>query len=298
MARRNKNDPGPSGFVIIDKPTEWTSHDVVGKTRSILKTRKVGHSGTLDPSATGVLILGIGKGTRLLRFLTELPKTYVAEAVLGIETDTLDADGDITQTHDMSHVDFADIAKVAATFVGDIEQVPPMVSAIKVDGVRLHELARQGKTVERKARPVTIHSLDVEPVEGETNVFRFTTTCSSGTYVRSLAADIATELGGGAHLRYLRRTSIGTHSTKSAVTIEDFERSGETKLISLAQGLCDYPQIPLDEDDVRRVRQGQKIDRSRLTGSGPWVMVDSEAKLVAVFEIRDGQAKSAVVIPE
>lgn len=297
MATTTNQKSDPSGFVVIDKDPDWTSHDVVAKTRSILKTRKVGHSGTLDPSATGVLILGVGKGTRLLRFLTELPKTYVAEAVLGVETDTLDADGEVSATHDMSHITIADVVRAAKGFVGDIEQIPPMVSAIKIDGKRLHQLAREGKTVERKARPVTIHSLDVEEVVGEPNIFRFTTTCSSGTYIRTLAADIAHVLGGGAHLRYLRRTTIGSHVVADATTIDEFEREGQTKLIPLAKALCDYPQVTLDEDDVARVRMGQKIDRSGLTGNGPWAMVDTQGELVAVFEMRSGQAKSAVVIP-
>ncbi|MFT4990502.1 MAG: tRNA pseudouridine55 synthase, partial [Acidimicrobiales bacterium] len=151
-----KRDEGPSGFVVVDKETEWTSHDVVAKARGVFNTRKIGHSGTLDPGATGVLVLGVGRGTRLLRFVTALEKTYVAEAVLGVETDSLDADGEVTVRHDMSGVTIDDVRRVATRFVGDIEQIPPMVSAIKIDGKRLHELAREGKTVERKPRPVTV----------------------------------------------------------------------------------------------------------------------------------------------
>jgi tRNA pseudouridine55 synthase len=157
---------GPSGLAVVDKPAGWTSHDVVARGRRLLGTKKVGHSGTLDPGATGVLLLGVGRVTRLLRFLGELPKSYECEVVLGIETSTLDDEGEVTATHDMSGLTFADVASAAGRFVGDIEQVPPMVSAIQIGGKRLHELARQGIEVERPARPVTIHRLDVEPTCG------------------------------------------------------------------------------------------------------------------------------------
>src|SRR3954470_12722099 len=134
----------PDGLVVVDKPAGWTSHDVVAKARGILQTRKIGHSGTLDPDATGVLLLGVGRVTRLLRFLTALPKRYTGEVVLGVETSTLDSAGDVIATHDMAGVTLDDVRAAAEAFVGDIEQVPPMVSAVKVGGRRLHELAREG----------------------------------------------------------------------------------------------------------------------------------------------------------
>ncbi len=235
-----KRDDGPTGFAVVDKEAGWTSHDVVAKARGVFGTRKVGHSGTLDPAATGVLVLGVGRGTRLLRFITDLEKTYVAEAVLGVETDSLDADGEITATHDMSGVTIEDVSRTAAQFVGDIEQIPPMVSAIKIDGKRLHELAREGKTVERKPRPVTVHEISVDPAyvepgSGDRDVFRFTTRCGSGTYIRTIAADIGAALGGGAHVNYLRRTAIGRHTEATAAPVE------KATIISLAEGLADYP---------------------------------------------------------
>lgn len=283
---------GPSGFVVVDKPAGWTSHDVVAKARGVLGTRKVGHSGTLDPSATGVLVLGVGRGTRLLRFITALGKTYVAEAVLGVETDSLDADGEVTATHNMSGVGIDDVVRVAQGFVGDIEQIPPMVSAVKVDGKRLHQLAREGKEVERKPRPVTVYDLCVEAVDGEPDVFRFTTTCSAGTYIRTIAADIGTALGGGAHLRFLRRTAVGSHREASARELE------RAPLISLAQGMADYDSVTLDADTVARVRNGQRLGADSLAGVGPWVLLDQGGELVAVHErIEDGRIKPAVVIP-
>ncbi|MCL4110575.1 UNVERIFIED_CONTAM: hypothetical protein GTU68_035549, partial [Idotea baltica] len=285
------------GFVVVDKETEWTSHDVVAKARGVFGTRKIGHSGTLDPGATGVLVLGVGRGTRLLRFITELEKTYVAEAVLGVETDSLDADGEVTVQHDMSHVTIEDVQRVAPQFVGDIEQIPPMVSAIKIDGKRLHELAREGKTVERKPRPVTVHEITVDPEfletpPGEPKVFRFTTRCGSGTYIRTIAADIGAALGGGAHLRYLRRTAIGRHTEASAALLDD------STIISLAEGLADYPFVTLDDETVARVRNGQRLSEEILTGDGPWVLVDPQGEVVAVHErVEGGKIKPAVVIP-
>ena len=295
MSRRG-ND-GPSGFVVVDKEAGWTSHDVVAKARGVLGTRKVGHSGTLDPGATGVLVLGVGRGTRLLRFITALEKTYVAEAVLGVETDSLDADGEVTATHDMSAVTIDQVRAAAKQFVGDIEQIPPMVSAIKVDGKRLHELAREGKTVERKPRPVTVHEISVDPAfvtpaEGESNVFRFTTRCGSGTYIRTIGADIGAALGGGAHLRYLRRTAIGRHTEAVAHNVEN------AQVISLAEGLADYPSITLDDETVARVRNGQRLGRDVVTGDGPWVLLDEAGAVVAVHErVEGGKVKPAVVIP-
>jgi tRNA pseudouridine55 synthase len=162
---RGQREPGPDGVAVVDKPAGWTSHDVVAKSRGLLGTRKVGHAGTLDPDATGVLVLGVGKGTKLLRFLSPLGKTYVGEVVLGVETSTLDAAGEVTARHDMAGVTLADVQGAAAAFRGEILQVPPMVSALKVGGRRLHELAREGIEVEREARPVTIHRLEIRAAE-------------------------------------------------------------------------------------------------------------------------------------
>jgi tRNA pseudouridine55 synthase len=194
---KKPSSAGPHGVVVIDKPAGWTSHDVVAKSRGVLGTRKVGHSGTLDPDATGVLVLGVGHATRLLRFLTELPKQYEGEIVLGTETTTLDAAGEVTATHDMSSVTDDQVRTEAAKLTGDLMQVPPMVSAIKIDGKRLHELAREGKEVERPPRPVRVDRFTVEPVPGEPLVWRCVVECSSGTYIRSLAADLGNALGGG-----------------------------------------------------------------------------------------------------
>jgi tRNA pseudouridine55 synthase len=200
--------PPPAGVLVVDKEAGCTSHDVVARARRLLRTKKVGHSGTLDPDATGVLLLGVGPATRLLKLLTALPKSYACEIVLGAETSTLDDSGAVTATFDMAGVTLDQARAAAAALTGDIRQVPPMVSAVKVGGRRLHELARAGIEVERAPRPVTVHRFDLAagPAPG---TLRAEVDCSSGTYVRTLAADLGTALGGGAHLRALRRTAIG-----------------------------------------------------------------------------------------
>ena len=208
----------PDGFSVVDKQSGWTSHDVVARARKVLGERRVGHAGTLDPDATGVLLLGVGRATRLLRFLTALPKTYTGEVVFGRETSTLDSSGETTATHDMT-LTLAEVAAAAATLTGPIMQVPPMVSALKVDGRRLHELAREGIEVEREPRPVTVYRFDVESTP-DPLVYRIEVECSAGTYVRSLAADLGHALGGGAHLRALRRTRIGSFGEDEAHPVD------------------------------------------------------------------------------
>ena len=285
--------PTPIGIAVVDKAAGMTSHDVVGRARRELGTRKVGHSGTLDPGATGVLLLGVGPATRLLRFLTDLPKTYTTEIVLGVETDTLDGSGTAMATHDMTGVSAEAVTAAAGTLTGDIEQIPPMVSAVRVDGRRLHELAREGKEVERKPRAVTVHRFDVDPTD-DPLVYRATVECSSGTYVRTLAADLGAALGGGAHLRELRRTRIGSFGEGEARLMEDIE------LLTPAEGLRDYPAVTIDDATAALVANGRVLPRDVLgvEGEGPWRVVDEAGVLRAVYEPRgETAAKPAVVLP-
>src|ERR1700704_6679463 len=226
------------GLVVVDKEAGWTAHDVVAKLRGILHTKKVGHSGTLDPDATGVLLIGVGRVTRLLRFLTMLPKTYTGEVVLGVSTSTLDASGDVVATHDM-RVSIDDVRAAAAGLTGDILQVPPMVSAVQIGGKRLHELARAGIEVEREPRPVTVHRFDIEATD-DPLVYRVVVECSSGTYVRSLAADLGIALGGGGHLRNLRRTAIGSFTVDEARPINAVN---DDTVLPPAVALRDYPSV-------------------------------------------------------
>jgi tRNA pseudouridine55 synthase len=295
MGRRGRPHEGPDGFAVIDKEPGWTSHDVVAKARGLLGTRKVGHSGTLDPPATGVLVLGVGRATRLLRFVTELPKTYVATMVLGTETSTLDAEGEVTATHDMAGVDLDTVRAAASTFVGAIEQIPPMVSAVKIDGRRLHELAREGIEVERAPRPVTIHALDVNATD-EPGTFELTVSCSSGTYIRTLAADIGFALGGGAHVGTLRRTAIGSFVEADACAIDAL---GPERLVSLADGLRDRASLVVGDDVAAAVRNGKVLEQEALgaDGAGPWAVLDAAGALLAVYESHRGStAKPAVVV--
>lgn len=291
-----KPDTGPSGLVVIDKDTDWTSHDVVAKLRGILRTRKVGHSGTLDPDATGVLVIGVGRATRLLRFLTELPKSYTGEIVLGTETSTLDAAGDVTAEHDMSAVTASDVDAAVVPFRGDILQVPPMVSAIKVDGKRLHALAREGIEIERDARPVTIHSLEVAPTD-DPLIYHVDVSCSSGTYIRSLAADIGTALGGGAHLRALRRTSVGGFSLAESHKLDDVD---EASLLPISDVFRGRPRCTVDAEVAALIANGRVLDVGQLgvDGDGPWAVLDETGLLLAVYERRgETSVKPAVVIP-
>lgn len=280
------------GLVVVDKDAGWTSHDVVAKLRGVLQTKKVGHSGTLDPDATGVLLIGIGRVTRLLRFLTALPKTYTGQVVFGTETSTLDASGEVTATHDMQ-VTLDEVRASAATLTGDILQVPPMVSAKQVGGKRLHELARKGIEVEREPVPVTVHRFDVDATD-DPLVFDIEVECSSGTYIRSLAADLGTALGGGAHLRTLRRTAIGSFSTFDAQRIDSI--SVESVLPPI-QAMRDYPSVATMRETIQN---GKVLARGELhvDGEGPWAVTDARSgELLAVYETYKADlVKPAVVL--
>ena len=231
--------------MLIDKPRGWTSHDVVAKVRSSVGG-KVGHAGTLDPMATGLLVLGIGGATRLLRFVQDADKEYLATALFGVATDSLDADGAILSREPMS-VTAEEVDVALKRFRGEIMQIPPMVSARKVEGRRLYELAREGKVVEREARPVTIHRLElVDLAPSDYPEVTFRTVCSTGTYVRTLADDLARTLGGRAHLTALRRVRIGALDVSDAVSIDEavnaVEANGiERVLLTPAVALADLP---------------------------------------------------------
>jgi tRNA pseudouridine55 synthase len=285
-----------NGLAVVDKEAGWTSHDVVARCRRIFGLRKVGHAGTLDPDATGVLLVGLGRTTRLLRFMTALPKTYVTDIVLGTATSTLDASGEVTGTFDMSHVSDADVRRAAAELTGDIEQTPPMVSAVKVGGRRLHELARQGVEVERAARAVTVWRFDTEPAPGRPGVYRAHVECSSGTYVRVLAQDLGRALGGDAHVDRLRRTRIGSFDESEA---RPLDRLGPDDALTPAQAVRDLESVTVDDAVGASVATGLPLDRVPLgaTGDGPWAILDERGTLLAVYEATDSdRIRPAVVL--
>ncbi len=288
-----KRDHPQDGFVVVDKEAGCTSHDVVVRVRELLGIRRVGHSGTLDPDATGVLVLGVGKATRLLRFVTALGKEYEAVVVFGAQTTTGDASGDICGQWDMSALSSEEVSKASEDFVGQISQVPPMVSAVKVEGRRLHELAREGRTVERKERTVTVHKLEMlDFQEGDRPQARMRVACSSGTYIRTLAEDLGRSLGGGAHLLSLRRTAVGSFSVQEGCSLDSLE------VLPLAEGLRDYLSLNVSEETARKVSHGRHLpvelvpDRS----GGPFAVLNGDGELLAVYERSGGRLKPAVVV--
>jgi tRNA pseudouridine55 synthase len=285
-------EPGPDGVAVVDKPAGCTSHDVVARARRHLGTRKVGHAGTLDPDATGVLVLGVGRATRLLRYVGDLPKQYVGEVVLGLATSTLDAAGEVVATADMAGVGLDDVRAAATPMVGTLSQVPPMVSAVRVGGRRLHELARGGVEVEREARTVTVTRFDVEE-EVETGVFRVAVECSSGTYVRSLAADLGVALGGVAHLRGLRRTAVGPFTEDRARPVDELE------LLPPLAAVGHLAAVAVDDDVAALVRTGRRLDRAGPTPfpeEGPWAVVAPDGSLLAVYRPDGDRARPEVVV--
>lgn len=288
MARRRP--PTTHGLAVVDKPAGVTSHDVVAMLRRRFGERQVGHAGTLDPDATGVLLVGVGRCTRLLRFLTDLGKTYTGQVVFGTTTDSLDSTGVETGRYDMPHLTLERVRhEVAVHLVGAIEQIPPMVSAVKVDGRRLHELAREGVEVERAPRPVTVYRFEVEPT-ADPMVFDIEVHCSKGTYIRTLADDLGRLCGGGAHLRGLRRIAVG------GFTVADAAAPDSVELLSLPDALRDYPQVQVDADTAALVANGRSLPL--FEGSGPWAVVGPETDLLAVYEAADHhRARPAVVIP-
>lgn len=280
------------GILIIDKPVGPTSHDIVSSVRKILKEKKVGHTGTLDPAATGVLPLVLGKATKLARYLTGGDKRYVATFKLGVSTDTLDAEGTVTAEKPVTCSE-ADVRAAVAKMVGTIDQTPPMYSAKKIEGQRLYELARQGVTVEREAKRVIIHSFDVLDVKlPEVTV---DVLCSAGTYVRVLAADIGDALGCGAHLTALRRTAAGAFTIDDAVSLEalaDDPASAKSRLLPLSRALSNLPTIAMPVGVVKMVTSGYQLcvadlralDTPEFAEGATVALVSDGGELVAVAE--------------
>ncbi|MEN9938611.1 MAG: hypothetical protein RLZZ387_5190 [Chloroflexota bacterium] len=281
------------GFLNIDKPAGLTSHDVVARVRRITRQRRVGHAGTLDPAATGVLVVALGQATRLIEYVQDqTSKRYLATVRLGLTTDTDDAEGTTLAESPVPDLERAELERVLAPFRGEILQVPPMYAALHHEGRRLHELARAGITVERPARPVTIERLDL--LGWEPPLLQLDVLCGKGTYIRSLARDIGETLGCGAHLAALRRTAVGTFTADSATPLAELEREGVLALTPPEHAVADWQAVDLDEDGARRIRNGQPIalpevetQRLRAHGAG--------GTLLALL-VRDGHSYKPVKV--
>jgi tRNA pseudouridine55 synthase len=278
--------PAPEGLLLVDKPSGMTSHDAVDVVRRSLGTRKVGHAGTLDPMATGLLVLGVGRATRLLRYLGELPKTYAATGRLGEETDTLDADGEIVRTAPVD-VSLAEVERACASLVGESMQAPPAYSAVKVGGRRLHEAARRGEVLEARPRPIRVDAFAVSAFDGRDLEARVT--CSGGTYVRVLVADVGRFLGCGAHLVRLRRTAIGSF------LVEDARLPGEATLQPLETAVRHLPGIRLEPEEARAASHGRPLGPAGIVG--PYAVFDPEDALVGVYRDEGAMARPEVILP-
>ena len=285
------------GLVLIDKPTGWTSHDVVAKVRKAIGTKKVGHAGTLDPLATGLLVLGIESGTKLLTFLVGADKTYEATIRLGQQTISDDSESEVISSanpDEIAKLSDEDIAREIAKLTGVIMQTPSSVSAIKVSGKRAYDLVRAGEEVELKAREVNIYSfemLSVTRVSGFLDV-QVRVECSSGTYIRALARDLGNLLGVGGHITALRRTKVGYFDVSDANSIEEMSELRLTELAAAAKQL--FPVIVLTESEVTDLIHGKRISaKSEVTGLAAGLSMSG--KLVAVLESVKTDLKSVVV---
>jgi tRNA pseudouridine55 synthase len=292
-----------SGLIVVDKPPGCTSHDVVARIRRLAGTRRVGHAGTLDPMATGVLVVGVEKATRLLGYLTLTDKDYLATIRLGQATDSGDADGTITGGAPAGALPVAAVRAAAAALTGPIQQVPPAVSAIKVGGQRAYKLARDGAPPVLPARTVTVHSFDITAVRpmGELMDVDVAVTCSSGTYIRALARDLGDALGVGGHLTRLRRTRVGPYDISAARTLDDLASGGpgaELGMVPLAEAAAAaFPARLLTEPEARSLAHGVSLPWAG-PPPGPVAAFGPDGSLIALVEERGGTARPlAVFVP-
>ena len=279
-----------SGLVVVDKPGSMTSHDVVSRVRRLAGTRKVGHAGTLDPMATGVLVLGLNRATRLLGHLTLTDKRYDATVRLGGTTTTDDADGDLVSSSPTDHLSEDDVRSALSSLVGEIDQVPSSVSAVKVDGRRAYARVRAGEEVELSARRVTIHAIDV--VSLDLPDVKVAVHCSSGTYVRAIARDLGAALGVGGHLTALRRTAVGPFTLADARTIDELTESFTITPIADA-ARASFPALDLDVAQAADVRVGRRLDLALDTTTA---LFAPDGEFLALYrEGEDGRARAVAV---
>ena len=285
----------PSGLVLVDKPAGLTSHDVVARTRRLAGTRRVGHAGTLDPMATGVLVLGVERATRLLGHLALTDKTYDATIRLGASTVTDDAEGDVVTTTSAAHLQDDEIQAEVAALTGAIEQVPSSVSAIKVDGKRAYAKVRAGDTVELVARPVTVHAFDVRATRrtGDFVDLDVTVDCSTGTYVRALARDLGADLGVGGHLAALRRTRVGPFDLRVVTTLDKLADEPGLSLSMDDAVAKAFPRRDVDARSATALLRGQKLPAAGIEGT--YGVFDPAGHAVALA-VDEGEAARSVVV--
>jgi tRNA pseudouridine55 synthase len=292
-----------SGLLIVDKPAGWTSHDVVAKVRKLAGTKRVGHAGTLDPMATGVLVVGVEKATRLLGYLALTEKEYTATIRLGQTTDTDDADGEIIGHVPVRAIGEAELLRAIGALTGQIRQVPPGVSAIKVGGQRAYKLARAGEAPELAARTVTVREFTVDAIRPSDDLLDVDArvTCSSGTYIRALARDLGSALGVGGHLTALRRTRVGPYLASQARTLDELAEAhgadggrGLDVLPLAAAAAAAFPRRDLTQAQARALGHGVKLEASG-TGSVPVAAFAPDGSLVALLTDEQGQARSLAV---
>lgn len=288
-----------TGFLVVDKPQGMTSNQAVGMVRKAVGVKKVGHAGTLDPMATGVLVMAIGKVTRLIKYVQDQEKEYVATALFGVATDTLDADGAVLSREPMDF-DEGDLEALVPRFTGTISQVPPMVSALKHEGRRLYEMARAGEIVERDARQVRVHELEILSVGAPPYPeVEFRVVCGKGTYVRSLADDMAAVLGGQAHLTALRRTRIGSFGIGDSLTVDDLV-NWHSYLMTPARALSHLPSVVVDDETAGAVRNGMRFVGGPVVSGPPdmpYRVLTEGGELLAIYTREGDRAAPDVVLP-
>jgi tRNA pseudouridine55 synthase len=285
------------GALVVDKPAGMTSHDVVDEVRRRLGTQRVGHGGTLDPDATGVLVIGVGKATRLLQYAQGAPKRYRAVARFGVTTTTQDASGATVQERSVD-IDVHEVTDALQKFVGEIDQVPPMVSAVKVGGERLYRKARRGEEVERPARRVTIYGIELVAFESTDRgpQAEIVVGCSAGTYIRTLVHDVGEELGCGAHLISLRRIGAGGWSESDAVRLDEVTPEVVRPLVDIVRGL---PVVHVDETEAALVADGRPLDApDEAVEDGDVAAVVHDARLLAVYRRRGNDLIADRVVPQ
>jgi tRNA pseudouridine55 synthase len=279
-------DESPNGLLLIDKPAGITSHDAVDRVRRSLRTKKVGHAGTLDPMATGLLLLGVGRATRLLRFLGELPKTYVGTMRLGEETTTLDAEGEITERRPVDSDD-ASLSAAMAALEGETQQIPPAYSAVKVGGRKLYEAARKGEELHADARTVRVDSFEMTARRGSDVDFKVV--CGGGTYVRVLAADVGTALGCGAHLIALRRTHIGRFDVSDAT-----DPSSPGPLLGVEDAVAHLPRLDLDPEEAIAAGHGRILGPAGISGN--YGVFSPQGQLIGIYLDEPTKAVPQVIL--